>query len=239
MTVVDHALTEQVGLMLGYWPFFDAFVLTLSASHLAKGGVLAALLWFIWLWEPKPSDEDSNALQTKNRAIILCSLLSAAFGELFARILSDSLPFRLRPFLNSELSFQAPEQLMALAPEMMSESSFPSDHAILFFALVAGIWLISRRIGILALLYVSIFIMFPRLYLGLHYLSDLAVGAIIGIGFTLIGVRLLNTTPLVRIPIGWSFTAAPLFYPAFFLFMFQTATMLEDFRAFVHLVRTT
>ncbi|QLC25207.1 phosphatase PAP2 family protein [Parasphingopyxis algicola] len=224
--------------MMGAWPFFDALILTLSSSHLAKGGVLAALLCFTWLWQPSAAGRGDDGQQRRNRAIILCSLLSAAIGEVFARLLSNSLPFRLRPFLNPDLAFQAPESLMVLAPEMLAESSFPSDHAVLFFALVAGLWLISWRIGAVALLYTLVFIMFPRLYLGLHYLSDLAVGAAIGVGFTLVGTWLLGRTALVRIPIGWSFTAVPLFYPAFFLFMFQVATMLEDVRAFLHLLRT-
>jgi hypothetical protein len=56
-------------------------------------------------------------------------------------------------------------------------SSFPSDHACLFFALATGLCLISPVIGGLALLHASLIVSLPRIYLGLHYPTDVLAGA--------------------------------------------------------------
>jgi len=60
------------------------------------------------------------------------------------------------------------------------ESSLPSDHAAMFTAFSVGLFFVSRRAGVFALLYTATVILLPRLYLGLHYLTDLLAGALLG-----------------------------------------------------------
>lgn len=60
-------------------------------------------------------------------------------------------------------------------------SSFPSDHACLFVAIAFGIWFANRRIGLIALAYTACFICFPRIYLGIHWPTDILAGAALGI----------------------------------------------------------
>jgi membrane-associated phospholipid phosphatase len=64
-----------------------------------------------------------------------------------------------------------------------SDSSFPSDHAMIAGAFAAGLLLLDRRIGLAALL-VALLLAFTRVYVGVHYPSDvaggLAIGAMIG-----------------------------------------------------------
>ena len=60
-------------------------------------------------------------------------------------------------------------------------SSFPSDHAALFFTLAVGIYFASRRAGWFCFIYYSLlFICLPRVYLGEHYPTDIVAGAAIG-----------------------------------------------------------
>jgi hypothetical protein len=60
-------------------------------------------------------------------------------------------------------------------------SSFPSDHAVLLFFLAAGLWMVSRRLGALAIGY-AFLISLPRIYLGIHYPTDILAGALLGVG---------------------------------------------------------
>lgn len=65
---------------------------------------------------------------------------------------------------------------------------FVSSHAANFFAICTFAFLALRQWYPMAwhLLGVAILVSFSRLYLGVHYLSDLIGGAILGIGFALL-----------------------------------------------------
>ena len=73
-----------------------------------------------------------------------------------------------------------PEVLLHCA----SDSSFPSDHAMIAGAFAAGLLLLNRRIGTAALM-LALLLAFARIYVGVHYPSDvaggLAIGAAIGV----------------------------------------------------------
>ena len=64
-----------------------------------------------------------------------------------------------------------------------SDSSFPSDHAMIAGAFAAGLLLLDRRLGLLAVL-LALLLAFTRIYVGVHYPTDvaggLAIGAMIG-----------------------------------------------------------
>ena len=59
--------------------------------------------------------------------------------------------------------------------------SFPSDTVALLATIACGLFLWNRFIGITAFLFVFIAGVLPRLYFGLHYPSDMAVGIITAI----------------------------------------------------------
>lgn len=200
---------------------FDEAVGFLSNNHLLKGGVLAAVFWWAWF---RGDDDEPRA-----RASLATTMIGSGVAMVFARVLSFSLPFRLRPIHEGSLGFRPP---LGMNPDILDGwSSFPSDHAVLFFALSTGLLLVSRRAGVFALLYTTLFIAFPRLYLGLHYATDILAGALLGVTIVLAGSRWPGRTRRMETVAGWSRTRPALFYPVFFLLTFQLADTFDSSRA--------
>lgn len=58
--------------------------------------------------------------------------------------------------------------------------SFPSDHATAAGAIVASLWFKDQRRGATILALLAALICFSRIYVGVHYFSDIFVGIVIG-----------------------------------------------------------
>jgi membrane-associated phospholipid phosphatase len=88
-----------------------------------------------------------------------------------------------------------------------SDFSFPSDHAVMAGAVAAGVWLVSRRLGLLASV-AALLMGFARVYVGAHYPGDVAIGLIFGAVVTLLGYVVLHrvleliVTRLARTPVS-------------------------------------
>lgn len=236
MQTFDYHVSHFFASLNGISPEFDRLVWMLSANALLKGGILCAFLWFAWFAEVGRCTRSRSRVR-QDRLAILGVLISSAVAEVVARLLSLSLPFRPRPLFDSSLPFRLPEGITLDSLNIASESSFPSDHAVLFCALCAGIWLVSRRAAIIGMLWVFVMILLPRLYLGLHYASDLLVGGLIGVIIAMIGAQVVPHLPLLKTIVLRSRTHPALFYPLFFLAMHQIANMLIDLRAMAGAVR--
>lgn len=91
--------------------------------------------------------------------------------------------------------YHRPRPFVALdLPHLLTETSysFPSGHAIFFFALAAGVSATNRCFG--AWLYVAaILIGLGRIAAGVHYPSDILGGAILGILIGYVGAWLYRT----------------------------------------------
>ena len=103
----------------------------------AKGIVPALAFWFLW-FRPAPD--------VRVRRITLVSVLGVAVVAIVVgRMLANVLPFRYRPIGTVEVMGSA-----VRSTEFVDRmSSLPSDHAVLFFALAAGFFLVSRWFGAL------------------------------------------------------------------------------------------
>lgn len=62
----------------------------------------------------------------------------------------------------------------------IANASFPSDHAAVSFAFATSIFSYNPKLGVLAYLF-ALLISISRIFAGLHYPSDIIVGALIGI----------------------------------------------------------
>ena len=86
-------------------------------------------------------------------------------------------PFRVRPMYS--IGANAPN-LGDWHVNFMQWSSFPSDTATYLFAIAAGLWIISRWLGLFFGVFAAL-VALARVFLGIHYPSDIFVGALIGI----------------------------------------------------------
>lgn len=204
--------------------FFDKSILYLSEFALLKGGIVLAILWSLWFaYEKEGTAEDAQ------RTIIM-TMIGAIMAILISRLLANGLPFRPRPINNLELAFRIP---FGVKPtESICWSSFPSDHAALFSALSTGIFIISSRIGLLVVGYILLFILFPRLYLGLHYPTDILAGATIGVLAVLVANSRKIKEQVAQVIFPFRKSHPCLFYGILFLFMYQTAVLFHDIRTF-------
>jgi undecaprenyl-diphosphatase len=208
--------------------FYDIFFL--SGDHLFKGGVMIAFLWFTWF---KGDETDINI--DRKRMYLVATILAAMFGMFISRSLTTILPFHNRPLFDITFHyFDFPMEKYGFD----KLSSFPSDHAVLFISLATGLLLVSRKIGLIAFAYVMLVILFPRVYLGYHWPSDIVAGGLIGAGITTLFIKsdwIIKLITKFTLPVMQKRPA--LFYALFFLITYQIADMFDASRAFAGFVK--
>jgi undecaprenyl-diphosphatase len=220
MTSFDQVVLAFFNGLAHRWSSLDAFVVVLSTNDLLKGGVVVAVLWALWF--------TATGDAWGRRAQILATLFGAFAALFVGRVLQLTLPFRPRPIDNPNLILRMP--FSAPEPMVRGWSSFPSDHAVLFFALATGVSLISRRVGVLLTSYVIVIVTWPRLYLGLHYPTDIVAGAMIGIAVAWLTCRSPHLRAVWPSVLRSSHRRAPLFYALAFLLTFEIATLFDTVR---------
>lgn len=218
MNIVDSSIIAFLNQFSRSSLTFDHFIHALCENDLLKGGALMTMFWWAWFHY-----EHSDPL-ARHR---LSKTLAACFVVMFVvRTLTIVLPYRPRPILNPELDFVVPYEM--LTPEPWS--SFPSDHAGLFFALATGLLFVSRRLGVFALAYTALFISFPRLYLGMHYATDILAGGAIGCVIVWLAHATKIIDPVAAGVLRFARSAPGPFYAALFLVSYLVATLFVGLR---------
>ncbi|HEY9342144.1 MAG TPA: phosphatase PAP2 family protein [Hanamia sp.] len=224
MNFFDSSIIEFVNGFSRNSNLFDYLIAHIIENDWVKGTPFVLALIFFWF-------QRSPKIKV-NRGFIIIGLLSTFVSIVVARSMALLLPFRARPFLNPDLHFVKP---FGMTPEGLETwSSFPSDHAVLFFSLATCIFLISRKSGMIAYLYAFFVVCFPRIYFGLHYPTDILVGAVIGVLITGILSTEKISRPIVQKVFYFSLKYAGLFYVLFTLLLFQIATIFEKTRDIMH-----
>lgn len=103
------------------------------------------------------------------------TFLIAGFAAVFAyatNYLISLVYFRVRPFA-------ALMDVHQLIVKEATEKSFPSDHAALAFAIAIAVLLAHRKWGV-AMLVMAVLVAFGRVFVGVHYPTDILVGALVG-----------------------------------------------------------
>jgi undecaprenyl-diphosphatase len=210
---------------VGRWPRFDDLVVVMSDMHLIKGGIIAALFW--WAWYSKVPQA---------RAKALCGLIAGIVALGAARAMAHVLPFRIRPVADPALGLY---RVPGLDYHQMERwwSAFPSDHAALFVALAAALWMISRPVGAFALAHTAVVILMPRVYLGLHRPSDLLAGAAVGVLASMAVATWPARHRVVETLLSWERRWPAFFYALFFVFIFELSELFTSLRYGLSLLR--
>lgn len=205
---------------------FDNIISYIIGNNLIKGAVIVSVLWYFWFKKSKQLNY--------NRERIIIGLAASIIAIITSRVLTLFLPFRNRPFQTPNLHFVWP---YGMAPKGLETwSSFPSDHAVLFFSLSTCLFFISKKAGIFCYIYTLLVICFPRVYVGFHYPTDILGGAIIGVIITLLISIDKISKPLIQTVFRFSSKYTGLFYVLFFLLTYQISNLFDESLDLLHTV---
>ncbi len=163
MANLDEAIFLRINGWVGSVPALDHLVGWLVSDYLAST-VLGFALVVLWL---AGGDDDTRM---RRQVGVLMALVGMALASWLVFV-SNGLFFRDRPFIDLDVN------LLFYRP---TDSSMPANSAAAFFGLSSAIWWVHRRTG-MALLAVAGLHALLRVYAGVHYPSDVVVGALIGV----------------------------------------------------------
>ena len=171
---VDYAVLDAIQSI--HTEFLDAAMRTVT--HLGDGGVFWLAMGVILCFPQK----------TRKWGFGL--ILAVIFGAIGCNVILKNAVQRIRPYDNPLGTFTA-EQLMAQGIDLPHDWSFPSGHTTASFAAATAIFLRSKKVGT-PLLILAAVIAFSRLYLYIHYPSDVLVGMLWGITAAILAYLVLN-----------------------------------------------
>ncbi|KXY78597.1 undecaprenyl-diphosphatase [Bacillus anthracis] len=106
----------------------------------------------------------------KSRMMVIQAMVAFVIAEVIGKIAGEFhlnyQPFAVLPDVNKLVDHAV-------------DNSFPSDHTILFFSICFSFWLVRKRTGWLWLI-LALCVAISRIWVGVHYPFDVAVGALIG-----------------------------------------------------------
>lgn len=151
-------------------PWLDAFMIHITA--LGDQGLIWILTGLVLLFFPK------------TRRMGICVLISLAVGFLLGNMFLKNLIKRPRP---SWL-----DQQVALLIQNPQDYSFPSGHTLASFEGAVSIWLFNKRLARPFLL-LAVLIAISRLYLFVHFPTDILGGMVLGIFIALSVHHVINS----------------------------------------------
>ncbi len=148
-------------------PFFDAIMPIIT--RLGDGG----LIWLVTI--------GIMLISKKYRKIGVVSLISLGFCFFTGNYLIKPLVGRIRPCNIIDLPFEM------LVP-CLHDFSFPSMHTATAFSCAVVFLYADRKIGVISII-LALIIAFSRIYLNLHFLTDVLFGMLYGTVIAVISVK--------------------------------------------------
>lgn len=224
----DRTVTQGLNPLTRRSFLFDAAGHAISDSTMFSGMIFVALLWYCWFSAP----------DLYNRHKTLTGTIASAVASLLSRMTQLSFPNRARPFQDPALHLKLPYTVKLDSLRHVA-SSYPSDHAALYFALAATVFTVNRKLGYYALGLAALLDVI-RLYLGFHYVSDIVGGAALGVLCVYV-LQNVKADAIVKRLSAMYVAPSPAFYAVAFCFTYFVATMFVDIRQLAaqmaHLVR--
>jgi len=126
----------------------------------------------------RASASEASVERERNQRAVLQAVITLGLANAVVK-LCNLIYFRPRPFAAHEVN------LLFYRP---TDSSMPSNPAAIGFSFATAVWLRNRRVGGIMYILATLFA-FARVYCGVHYPSDIVVGALIAIISAYIVVR--------------------------------------------------
>ncbi len=170
--------------------FLDTLALIFMSVDAIRTAILVALVIGIWEYGKIKSDISANK---RVLAILFSIVLTLGIIEILNALIESP-----RPIVTYETLINNPIITHETKPlwrdgwvRNPKHGSFPSDTVALLATMAIGLFFWNRIIGTIAILFVILCGIVPRLYFGLHYPSDMTLGFFISLISTLIVEKLV------------------------------------------------
>ncbi len=171
---VDETLFLWINGLAGKLPLLDEFLKGIANDYFF---IVSSCLVLLALWFGTREIHQ----RVENQKAIIGALVSLGIATGIVRIF-NLFYFSPRPFT------QLPTNLLFYQP---TDPSFPSHSTAIVFAIAIAILLADRKAGIF-LLFLAFLLGFSRIYVGVHYPSDVLGGAAIGAATAFLIFRLIK-----------------------------------------------
>jgi len=163
---IDEKLFLWINGLAGKYFLVDNFVRLVVNEYFVP---VSLSLVILYLWYRKSG---LNSVNKEALPLAFFSIISlAAFFEIINELIKRPRPFDVLP---TNLLYYKP-----------TDPSFPSNAAAVSFAMALAIYLVDKTLGKFALTLVAAYC-FSRVYAGIHYPSDVFIGALLGIASVLL-----------------------------------------------------
>ena len=154
-TSMDYQLFKAINGLAGAHRALDVVMIACATYSPFVYALVLVALWLTW----------THRIQLGAFLAGLSALIALGIGQIVGAVFA-----RERPYLVHHVNL-----LISGAPD----KSFPSDHATLAFAVGVMVWRFNRQLGV-ALLLFGVLTAFARVFVGVHYPSDVLGGAVLG-----------------------------------------------------------
>lgn len=136
--------------------------------------IWAIVFILLWLWPPR--------VQSNARRAVVYAVVAGVIA-LIVNVVIGHFTYQPRPFVLE------PHQVHQLLKHPR-DTAFPSDHAAGSFAFAVGLFYGARKMGIWGLVF-AVAVSIARVFVGLHWPTDVIAGAVIGVvsGLVVLGLR--------------------------------------------------